>query len=134
MAVLAKNNLDGVIGYYAALPVGASWVPMNYMRTPGEVAHILGHIEAAALLVAPSLRGVAEAALAQLADEGRPLDLKVRWLIDVEAPSEDEVADGWRTLADAYRDETFCAAGAGPDYPVDGADVAQILYTIGRRT
>ncbi|MBX6353618.1 MAG: AMP-binding protein, partial [Thermoflavifilum sp.] len=131
VAVLAKNNLDGVIAYYATLRVGAIWVPMNYMLTASEVAYILGHVEACALLVAPALRGVAEAALAQLADEGRPLTLKLRWLMDTDAVDEEAAAHGWRALAEMYRDDAFRAAGEGADYPADGDDVAQILYTSG---
>jgi fatty-acyl-CoA synthase len=124
VAVLSKNNLEYVIAYYATLRVGAIWVPLNYMLTPPEAAYILGHVEASALLATPGLRATAEAALGLLAEQGRPLELKVRWLLD----AADSVPKGWRALREVYSDEVYLAAGAGADYPVDGGDVAQILY------
>jgi len=64
IAILAGISAEFVIAREALADGGFTAVPINHKLTPREVAYILRHSAARALLVAPPLRPLAEAALA----------------------------------------------------------------------
>ncbi len=113
-ALMATNSDQFVIAFYAALRLGAIFVPVNPASAPPEVNYLLSDSGASIFVVEPSLVGVVDAAReAGLPDTvNRVLTL---------GPSEHY--DDLLALAQA--------AGAAPDVDVTEADDALILYTSG---
>ena len=60
VAIIANNNWYFVVGYLAALGMGAVAVPLNPQAPPAELARELGTVGARAVLVGPAARSACE--------------------------------------------------------------------------
>jgi fatty-acyl-CoA synthase len=112
LALLSRNSYAFVVAYYASARLGSICVPINYMLSAAEVAYILGHSGASAVIVEEALVGVAEQAL-----DGHAV--QVRAVIG-QAPGW-EPFDAWM----AHDDTT------PPDVELDENDPLELLYTSG---
>lgn len=136
VALLSHNNHAFVVLVFAAARLGAILVPVNFMLKAGEVAYILGHSGAIALVVEDALVPVAQQALEQISEEGRQgaapgqaigaAEPAVRLKAVIPdrgdpVPAGWENVDDWMNDADASRPET----AVGDDEPL------QLLYTSG---
>ncbi len=118
LALLGHNSLGFVITYFACARLGLICVPVNYMLGPGEVAYILDHAGATAMVVEDMLLPLAEAGIAAA---GREELVTVRGVIgDALEPGWEPVA-GWALRGDA----TEPVVGLSDEDPVE------LLYTSG---
>ncbi len=113
VALLARNCLEYAQAIFGVARAGAVLVPVNFMLGGREVAYVLGHSRAVALISQDALLDVAEEALGEVA-------------IDVRVVIGSETA-GWEPFAAllAHDEATEPAVALTPDAP------AQILYTSG---
>lgn len=117
VAVLSRNSHAFAAVRFALARLGAVLVPVNFMLQPGEVHYILDHAGASLLCVDA---GMAEAGREAARDTG------VSQLIGL--PGEDGVAaPGGMTGFD----ELAAEPGEPPAVDIDGATLAQIVYTSG---
>jgi fatty-acyl-CoA synthase len=119
VAVLSHNNRAYVILRFAIIRAGAVFTPINFMLNATEVAYIVEHSGASAVISEDALCATCEAAFALMASPPR-LKAFVRHM-DVAPPA------GWAD-ADAWLE--------GPDAPPlehgrSEDDPAQIMYTSG---
>jgi fatty-acyl-CoA synthase len=114
LALLAHNSSGFVVAYFACARLGTICVPVNFMLGPAEIAYVLEHSGATAIVVEDALRPAAQAALALAGG------VAVRALIG-------SPAAGWESLADwgAHPDAT------PPDGDLDDDDPLELLYTSG---
>ncbi|MEY9926451.1 fatty-acyl-CoA synthase [Catenulispora sp. GP43] len=118
--LLAHNSHGFVVAYFALARLGAVSVPVNFMLGAEEIAYVLGHSGAVAV--------IAEDALADTADRawqaaGAVPVLKAAIGTGRGAP------EGWLDFEAGYQD-----AGTNehePDAPVTDDDPVQIMYTSG---
>jgi fatty-acyl-CoA synthase len=119
VAILSHNNRAFVILRFAIIRAGAIFTPINFMLNADEVAYILEHCGARALLVEDTLCDLADKALGQL--DTQPL-LKAFICHDgVAVPPSWVAAEAWFD----FPDETPLAQTRLEDDPV------QIMYTSG---
>ncbi len=121
LALLSRNSYGFVVAYYASARLGSICVPINYMLSATEVAYILGHAGASAMIVEEQLLEVAEKAI-------READLQdavaVRGVI-VHGPT--AAAEGWESL-----DALMAHPDAEPPaVALDENDPLELLYTSG---
>jgi fatty-acyl-CoA synthase len=118
MALLAHNCWQYPVLAFAAARIGAVLVPVNFMLGPDEVAYILDHSGAVAL--------VAEAALVPMATEAvRRSHGTVR--IRAEIRLDGAVAhDGWADV-----ESWLTHQGSPPDIEIGDDDPMRIMYTSG---
>ena len=119
VAVFSHNNRAYVILRFAIIRAGAVFTPINFMLGPAEVAYILDHSGACAVIAEDALCATCEAALALMASPPR-----LRAVLDhagVAAPAGWIAADAWLDHPDA----TPVRSDRGEDDPV------QIMYTSG---
>ena len=118
VAVLSRNSHAFVALRFALTRIGAILVPINFMLKDEEAAYILGHTEAKLLCV--------DSELAPLGRRAAQLSGTVQlflWL-----PSEHAT----EPAPDMLRFDTLLGdPGAVPDAGIDGASLAQIIYTSG---
>lgn len=116
VALLSHNNADFVIVTFALAKLGAICVPVNFMLQAREVAYILDHSGATAIVVEEALRATAERAMVT-AD----VDVALRVAIGDSAP------EGWLSTAAlrAYPDDSEPIAVIADDDPL------QLMYTSG---
>lgn len=114
--VLAHNSHGFVVAYFALARLGAISVPVNFMLGAEEIAYVLAHSGAVAVIAEDALAGTADRAW-QAA--GVVPVLKVA--IGGDAPQ------GWLGFEAAYQQ----AAADEPDAPVTDDDPVQIMYTSG---
>lgn len=113
VGLLSYNSVEFLTTIFAANHLGAIVMPLNWRLAAPELAYILGHAQAAAL--------VCDGPLLELAEEAtRELDLR-RIAVAASAP------DGW---------EEFAALADGTAPPVDRAEVGpddlqRLMYTSG---
>lgn len=119
VALLSHNNDTFVLLHFAAARIGAILVPINFMLKAPEVAYILGHSEAVALIVEDHLVHVAEQALAQV-----PPAVRLKAVIPDHG---DSPPAGWENTDDWQRHPDASA----PDVAIDDDEPAQLLYTSG---
>lgn len=119
VAVLSHNNRAYVVLRFAIIRAGAVFTPINFMLGAAEVAYILEHSGARAVIAEDALAATCDEAIALLTS---PPDLKafVRHA-GVAPPSGWTDADAWLDHADA----TPVRSTRGEDAPV------QIMYTSG---
>ncbi len=119
VAVLSHNNRAMVILRFAIIRAGGIFVPVNFMLNAAEVAYILEHSEARALLAEDALCGVAEEALV-LAGKG---GLMKAFLPHTGA----SVPAGWRNAEAwfSHADPTAPAVFRNED------EAVQMMYTSG---
>ncbi|MBX6168339.1 MAG: AMP-binding protein, partial [Thermobispora bispora] len=113
VAVLSRNSVDYVRTIFGVARAGAVLVPVNFMLGADEVAYVLSHSGAVALIAQDALLPVARDAAKQ-ADR-----LRLRMVYG----TQDE---GWEAFGSLLDEEV-----AEPVVPIGPDDPAQILYTSG---
>ncbi len=119
LAILSRNNRAFVVVLLAAARLGAILVPINFMLNAGEVAYILEHSGATAMVVEGALVATAETAIAQAA-----LPIRLRGVIE---EPDAAAAAGWETVTAwmAHDDAREPMVAIADDDPL------QLLYTSG---
>lgn len=119
VAILSHNNRSFVILRFAVIRAGAIMTPINFMLNATELAYILNHAGASAIIAEDALCGVADDAIAMM---DTPLSLKgyIKFASDT-APA------GWHNTQDwiDHADDTPVISETGEDDP------CQIMYTSG---
>jgi fatty-acyl-CoA synthase len=118
LALLSHNCWQFAVLAFATARLGVVLVPVNFMLGAKEIAFILEHSGAAALIAEDALVGTADQALAEA---GREL---ARGVIRLSA---DPAPDGW-TDVDGWIDEGDATA---PDVAVADDDPLRLMYTSG---
>ena len=118
LALLGHNSLGFVITYFASARLGLICVPINYMLGADEVAYILDHAGATAMVAEDMLLPLAEAGIAAA---GREQLVTVRGVIG------DALEPGWEPVSDwaAHADASEPVVELSDDDPVE------LLYTSG---
>ncbi len=119
VACLSHNNRSFVILRFAVIRAGAIFTPINFMLNATEVAYILDHSGASAIIVEDALCAVAEDAMSQ--QTSPPTLRSFINFAGSEAPKGWINADDWIN----YSDDTPVISGNNEDDPV------QIMYTSG---
>jgi fatty-acyl-CoA synthase len=119
VALLSHNSYTYAVLHFAVARIGAILVPVNFMLNASEVAYILEHSGACALVAEDALVSVAQGALQQAGAAVR-LRAAIRERLEPVPPGWEDVAD-WLREADARP----------PDVSIDEDDPAQIMYTSG---
>ena len=117
LAMFGHNHHAYVVVWLATARLGVISVPINFMLTADEVAFVLGHAGATAIVAEDALTTVADAAIAQLED---PSVVAVRGAIGAVTQGWEPV-DEWMAFDDA----------SDPDVDVADDDPIQIMYTSG---
>lgn len=112
VAMMARNSVQYVVAYYAALKLGAAFTGINVMFRDHEVAYQVTHAEPVVLVVAEEFVPVVDGIRDQLASVDTFVTLG-------------PVADGWVPWADLGSDESE------PEVDLDELDVAMMVYTSG---
>ncbi|WP_420639730.1 acyl-CoA synthetase [Candidatus Poriferisocius sp.] len=113
VGLLAYNSIEFLEVMFAVNHVGAALMPINWRLAAPEVAYILGHSEAVAVVADAGLVGVADAAIAVL--DSAP----ERWSIGT-------VENGnWTALDDVRGTQAIGREAAGAD------DLHRLMYTSG---
>ncbi|MEV5835409.1 acyl-CoA synthetase [Nocardia sp. NPDC052112] len=115
LAILAHNCWQYPVLVFAAARIGVVVVPINFMLSAAEVAYILAHSRAAALVVEDALVSTAEEADRQA---GGPV--RVRAVIGSGYP-------GWTDFAEWLSHERTPL----PDTVIEDDDVVRLMYTSG---
>jgi fatty-acyl-CoA synthase len=118
MALLAHNCWQYPVLAFAAARIGAVLVPVNFMLGPDEVAYILDHSGAVAL--------VAEAALVPMATEAVRRShgtVRIRAEIRLDGAA---AHDGWADV-----ESWLTHQGSPPDIEIGDDDPMRIMYTSG---
>lgn len=119
VAVFSHNNRAYVVLRFAIIRAGAVFTPINFMLNPAEVAYILEHSGASAVIAEDALCATCDEACARLASP--PGTRAFLRHAGVAAPAGWISADAWLEHPDA----TPVRSGRGEDDPV------QIMYTSG---
>ena len=117
VAMFAHNHHAYIVVWLALARLGVISVPINFMLKPDELAFVLDHAGAVGIVAEDALTGVADSAIASLADPSR---VRLRGTIG-------EAVDGWEPVGDwmAHPDATEPGVEVGEDDPI------QIMYTSG---
>jgi fatty-acyl-CoA synthase len=121
LGLLSRNSYGFIATYFASAKLGSICVPINYMLSAAEVAYILGHSGATALVVEEGLLPVAEEGIRQA---GRHDAITVRAVIPADPaspPAGGESLLEWMEHPDAEP----------PDVELDENDPLELLYTSG---
>jgi fatty-acyl-CoA synthase len=121
LALLARNSYGFIVTYFASARLGSICVPINYMLGSAEVAYILGHCEATALVAQEQLLPVAEDGARQA---GREDAITVRAVIPADPASP-------RGGVESLHAWTQHPNAGPPDVELDENDPLELLYTSG---
>ena len=121
VALLSRNSYGFVVAYYASAKLGSICVPINYMLGGAEIAYILAHSGASALVVEEALLGVAQEGIRQSEREDA---IQVRAVIPADPTSP---AAGGESLLKWMEHPQ---AGP-PTSDLDENDPLELLYTSG---
>lgn len=113
VAFLAFNHADFFVAMFAAARLGAVFVPLNFRLTGPELAFIINDAAAHTLIVGAEHREIIESVRGELCCKA--------WF------TLEHAAEGWQPLHQAIEATPPLTAPA----PVDGDDVAIIMYTSG---
>lgn len=113
VAIVAPNGHEFLEAYFACAALGAVLAPINVRLSPREVAAVLGHCEAAALISHASFAGCATAALAAGGHDVR----RVLWVGGVARDGDDD-----------YEAALAGASAELPRRPEAAADTLAHLY------
>ena len=116
VAVLAYNCIEWLEIYVALARAGLVAVPINFRLAAPEIAFILGHSQASALIVGPEFTQIIDSIKDQL-----PITIG-RHMVLGAAPHA-----GWT----AYEDLISSAPAEHQFEPVNGTDVCALMYTSG---
>ncbi|ODV09938.1 MAG: long-chain fatty acid--CoA ligase [Rubrivivax sp. SCN 70-15] len=120
VAVLAYNRLEWLEIYAGLARAGLVAVPINFRLLGPEIAYIVGHCEARALIVQSELRDRVEAVAGEIAvDAARRVELT--------AGADARASVGWR----GYEALLAAASAAPPEVAVGDADLFALMYTSG---
>lgn len=120
VAVLAYNRVEWLEIYAGLARAGLVVVPINFRLLGPEIAYIVGHCEARALVVQSELRERVESVAGDLAvDAARRIELT--------AGADTPPAAGWR----GYEALLAAASAAPPDVAVGDDDLFALMYTSG---
>ena len=118
VALFLDNGIEMVAGLYAAMRLGAVFVPVNPLTKAEKLAYLLDDTRASALLTQAALRGAWQKALSSNASvrtalvvDGHPDDLPTRCV-------------AWPVAHE-------CIEGAGVEPAVIDQDLAALIYTSG---
>ena len=133
VALLAYNGVEWFEIYAALARAGLVAVPINFRLKGPEVAYIVQHSEARAMIVQDALLGVVEGVRGEIGIEpGRMIRLDMSAAAGAPAAAESDTA-GWQ----AY-EALMAAAGTGPPDPepdpapeVSPQDLFALMYTSG---
>ena len=115
LALLGHNSYGFVVTYFACARLGVICVPVNYMLSAAEVAYILEHSGATAMVAEDALVPLAEAGI-----DAAAAPVAVRGVIGDERAGWEPVS-GWTTHSDA----------AEPVVELADDDTVELLYTSG---
>jgi len=117
LAMFGHNHHAYVVVWLATARIGVISVPINFMLTADEVAYVLDHSGATAIVAEDALAATADRAVELLAD---PSTVTTRGVIGT-------AVDGWEAVDDwmAHPDDR------DPDVDVADDDPIQIMYTSG---
>ena len=118
LALLSRNCWQFAVLSFATARLGVILVPVNFMLGPGEIAYILGHSEASALVAEDGLAATAGKAIAAAG-----LDIRARAVIRL---SGGEVPDGWADVQQWIDYE-----GTPPEVDIADDDLLRLMYTSG---
>jgi fatty-acyl-CoA synthase len=121
IGLLSRNSFGFIVTYFASARLGSICVPINYMLNAAEVAYIVGHSEASALVVEEGLLPVAEEGMRQAEREDA---IAVRAVIPADPaspPARAESLYAWMEHPDAD----------APAVELDENDPLELLYTSG---
>ena len=119
VALLSHNNDAFVVLQFALARIGAVLVPINFMLKAGEVAYIVEHSGAVALIVEDPLLPVAQQTLSQV-----PANVRTKAVI---SQNEDPLPADWDDVRAWMRHDDASA----PEVAVEDDEPAQLLYTSG---
>ncbi|GAA1993827.1 acyl-CoA synthetase [Catenulispora subtropica] len=120
VVLLAHNSHGFVVAYFALARLGAVSVPVNFMLGPEEIAYVVTHSGAVAVIAEDALCGTADRAWA--AAGATPL-------LKAAIGTEHGHPEGWLDFTAWYADED--ADATEPQVPVGDDDPVQIMYTSG---
>jgi fatty-acyl-CoA synthase len=121
VALLSRNSYGFVVAYYASAKLGSICVPINHMLGAAEVAYILGHSGASALVVEEALVPVAEEGIRQAERQDA---IPVRAVIPADPASPAAGGDSLLEWMERPNAEP-------PDSDLDENDPLELLYTSG---
>jgi fatty-acyl-CoA synthase len=121
IGLLSRNSYGFIVTYFASARLGSICVPINYMLSAAEVAYIVGHSEASALVVEEALLPVAEEGIRQAERQDA---IPVRAMIPADAASP---AGGVESLLEWMEHPN----AEPPDVELDEDDPLELLYTSG---
>ncbi|WP_194924054.1 fatty acyl-CoA synthetase [Catenulispora pinisilvae] len=117
--MVAHNSHGFVVAYFALARLGAVSVPVNFMLGPDEIAYVIRHSGAVAVIAEDALADTADRAW-QAADTAPALRVAI-------GSGAAAVPEGWLDFEAAYRE----APAEEPDSAVTDDDPVQIMYTSG---
>jgi fatty-acyl-CoA synthase len=123
LALLSHNCWQYPVLSFAAARLGVVLVPVNFMLNPSEIAYILGHSGARAVVAEDALAGTAEAAIAEA---GRAAPVRAVLPLSGVAPA--PAPAGWE---DFDRDWATSGDDAEPDVLVADDAPLRLMYTSG---
>ncbi len=119
VALLAYNAIEWLEIYVALARAGLVAVPINFRLAGPEIAYIVQHSEARAVIVQHLMRGPIDAVRAEL-----PVDAGRFVLFGAPPPSN---SNGWT----AYESLVESASASAPDVDVQPKDLFALMYTSG---
>lgn len=120
VAVLSRNNRSFVILRFALARIGAVMTPVNFMLNSEDLAYILDHSDACALICQDGLCKLAETALDRFGEDGPEILFSIRHDGDADPA-------GWEPVENlfSFDDASEPLVDLGPDDPI------QMMYTSG---
>lgn len=115
VAIMSRNRAEFLCTYFALAKIGAIAVPVNLMWKQGELAYVLGHCEARAIVAEAFFIPIIEA----LRDKLPVLDAVF------------VISDGGASDYPAFEDIAADGAEAEPECHVEDRDPVSYLYTSG---
>ena len=116
VGLLAYNCLEWMEIYVGLARAGLVAVPLNFRLTGPEIAYILGHAEASALIAGGDFRGTVDQVRAEL-----PIDAQRYFVLG------DKAGPGW-----TYYEQLMAAGDPAQAFaPVDPSQTCALMYTSG---
>jgi fatty-acyl-CoA synthase len=123
LALLSHNSWQYAVLAFATAKLGVVLVPVNFMLGAEEIAYILGHSGATAMVAEDALAPTAEKALATAGVTGG-----VRGWIGLSGAAPTE---GWEDVDGWWRDGDGARSSSAPDVVVADDDPLRLMYTSG---
>jgi fatty-acyl-CoA synthase len=117
VALLSRNCWQYAVLAFATARAGVVLVPINFMLTAEEIAYILGHCQAAGLIVEAELAPVGELAMR----DGTTVTVKAAVV-----PPGQSCPPGWADF-----DDWLATTTAAPECHVDDDQLVRVMYTSG---